>query len=161
MSERNENGVAIVVDVDGTLFLVDKRKELCEQEAGGVKKKFWSCFQSAKYMDYDVPNWDVVQFVQDAYKRGALIIVGTGRNEATQKEATIQQLKRYNIPFHELYMRPPNDFSKDYVLKARIVDIVRAKYNPKELILIDDSDEVRERVLPGKSYPPNRLPKLF
>ena len=160
MSERNENGVAIVVDLDGTLFLVDKRKELCEQEAGGDKKKFWGCFQSSKYMDYDVLNEEVAQFIRDAYERGALIVVGTGRSEATQKEATIQQLKRFNIPFHDLYMRPANDFSKDYVLKARIVDMVRVKYNPKELILIDDSDEVRGRV-PSKSYPPNRLPKLF
>ena len=155
-----ENKIAVIVDLDGTLFSVDKRKELCEQEANGNKKKFWACFQSPKYMDYDTLNEQVAQFVRDVYEKGALVVIGTGRSELTQKEATINQLKRYNIPFHDIYMRPPNDFSKDYELKSRIVNIIQEKYKPKEIVIIDDSEEVLKR-LPGRSYPPNNLPKLF
>jgi len=119
-----------VLDLDGVLFNVDERLKLCLGEAGaraveelaGVKRKqFWDCFLSAKYMHLDKPNQELVSYIKKLRSEGVKIVIVTGRREDTQKELTLEQLRRAGVEFDEIYFRRAGDFRKDHEYKVDII----------------------------------------
>jgi len=143
---------AAIFDLDGVLIDVRKRLEKCFEESKGARNKvFWRCFLSPKYMYLDEPNNELIQFVRELKRKGYKIIIVTGRREDTQKEATLEELKRFGIPFDEIYFRKPNDFRKDYVYKMDIVKKLLEKGYQIDYVY-DDSERVCEalaRMLPN------------
>jgi len=119
-----------VLDLDGVLFNVDERLKLClsevgaravEELAGAKRKQFWVCFLSAKYMHLDKPNQELVSYVKKLRSEGVRIVIVTGRREDTQKELTLEQLRRAGVEFDEIYFRRAGDFRKDHEYKADII----------------------------------------
>lgn len=119
-----------VFDLDGVLFDVSKRLELCLAEAGaesvdsmprGRKSLFWDCFLSDRYMHLDVPNKELVEYVKSLKSQGYKIVIVTGRRADTQRHYTIKQLREAGIPYDEIFFRPAKSYKKDYELKAEII----------------------------------------
>ena len=119
-----------VLDLDGVLFDVNERLRLCLDEVGaraveelaGVKRKqFWDCFLSTKYMQLDKPNQELVSYVKKLRSEGVKIVIVTGRREDTQKELTLEQLRKAGVEFDEIYFRRAGDFRKDHEYKADII----------------------------------------
>jgi len=131
---------AIILDLDGVLFNVESRLAICLTKSRGNRLKFWELFLSDKYMYLDEPNKRLIEYVRSKYNEGFKIIIITGRCEETQKEATLKQLEKYNIPYDEIYFRKLGDFRKDYMFKSEIVRDLVKKY---EIIEVwDDSKDV-------------------
>lgn len=140
----NQCKAAVVVDLDGVLFDVSKRLELCLEEAGGKRgKAFWDCFQSDKYMHLDSPRPDAVEYVKKKKEEGLCVVIVTGRDAAGQGEYTIQQLQQYGIPYDHIVFRPSGDRRKAAVFKGEVLDEL-AKAGVKVVELIDDDPAVVE-----------------
>jgi len=137
---QNQKPKAIIFDLDGVLFNVDSRLMVCLMKAHGNKLRFWELFLSDKYMHLDEPNEKIIEYVRKKYNDGYKIIIVTGRCEGTQKEATLEQLKKYNIPYNEIYFRKLGDFRKDYMYKSEVISKLLEKYEIVEVW--DDSKDV-------------------
>jgi len=111
----------IVFDLDGTLIDSSERFRRCELESRGNRYRFWECFQSPKYMDFDRPRYGIVKLLLDYRARGYRIIIVTGRCRETQELKTLEQLREWGIEFDEIYFRSRNDYRKDYVFKSEII----------------------------------------
>jgi len=121
---------AIVYDIDNTLLDVRERYWRSIEEAGGdplknigklnknIKKKFWKIFLSSKYLYLDKPHKKTIKEVNRKFDDGYIIILITGRPEY-MRDATIEQLKKYNVKYHILIMRPNNNHEPDYVYKPK------------------------------------------
>jgi FMN phosphatase YigB (HAD superfamily) len=99
----------VLVDVDGTL--ADVRHRLHHIREG--RKKNWKAFFEG--MDRDTPIASTVAWVQ-ALARHYDIIIITGRPEE-YRERTIAWLKKNDIPFTDVFMRPNGDHRPDYEVK--------------------------------------------
>ena len=93
----------LVVDLDNTLFDTKARYNACLAEQGvasldslhgEARRKFWECYQSPRYMDFDIPNRDVLSTVKRAKEKGWVVVLLTGRNGETQREKTLEQLQK-------------------------------------------------------------------
>jgi len=52
------------------------------------------------------PRLDVIAHLKRLHKEGHVIIIHTGR-PSNRREVTIQWLKKYNVPYHELHFDKP------------------------------------------------------
>jgi len=131
---------AIVVDIDNTLVDSTERWSICQQ----FKKKsdIWNCFFDPDKLYLDKPIWKVIEVVRQYHNAGYKIIIITGRLEKL-KEATIEQLNKYDIPFDIIFLRKEKDFRKDFEYKAEIIEQLIVTGYKIELV-IDDSKEVRD-----------------
>jgi len=135
----------LVLDMDGTLFDTSARWNECEKLAKGNKRMFWECFQSPRFMDFDKPKWEVIEFVKQLIeeKKPEVIVVVSGRSEK-QREATLKQLSEIWIEPNEVVLRGEKDFRKDHEFKRDAVRRLKEKYDQNKAIVIDDSDTVLE-----------------
>ena len=152
-----------IFDLDGTLFDTQKRYNACLDEVhaksldelkGKPRVEFWECYQSEKYMDLDEPVRPVINMTKELKKRDYMIVVLSGRMER-QREKTVEQLKKYDIPYDALILRKEGDFRKDYEYKWEVI-----KYYLSlgyKVVVFDDSEKVRE-LYPQGSYDPKNLP---
>jgi predicted kinase len=98
---------AWLVDIDGTLALMGT--------AAGVRSPFeWH------RVGEDTPNPAVVDLVR-ALDAKVAIVVMSGRDESC-RELTEQWLKRYEVPYEALFMRPAGDSRKDAIVKRELFD---------------------------------------
>ena len=135
--------LAIVVDIDNTLFDSTERWNVCQQQFK-KKSEIWNCFFDPEKLSLDKPIFDVINIVRQHRNNGYKVIIVTGRLEKL-KEATIEQLKKFNIPFEMIFFRKEKDFRKDYEFKSEIVaELIKMGY--KIELVIDDSEEVRKAV---------------
>jgi len=135
----------LVLDMDGTLFDTSARWNECEKLANGNKRMFWECFQSPRFMDFDKPKWEVIEFVKQLVeeKKPEVIVVVSGRSEK-QREASLKQLSEIGIEPNEVVLRGEKDFRKDHEFKRDAVRRLKEKYDQNKAIVIDDSDAVLE-----------------
>ncbi|WP_287907979.1 HAD family acid phosphatase, partial [Thermofilum sp.] len=152
----------LVVDLDNTLFDTRARYNACLAEQGvasldslhgEARRRFWECYQSPKYMDFDIPNQDVLNVVKKAKEKGWIVILLTGRNGETQREKTLEQLQKFGVPYDYLIMRNPNDYRKEVEYKREILSSLKGL---GDVVVIDDNPEVRKLV--SKAYPPDEIP---
>jgi len=132
----------LILDLDGTLFDISIRSEKC-QKISKNRKEFWNCFQSNAFMDLDTPKVNIINYARSLIDENTIIIILSGRSQK-QLERTLEQLNNINLTPHEIYLRGERDFRKDYEFKADIISQLINKYNDniKEIIMIDDSDDV-------------------
>jgi hypothetical protein len=123
--------MSIIVDIDGTIADNMHRQSILEAEP-----KNWDAFFSECHLD--LPIEPVVEIVQILDKYHSILIV-TGRSDK-YRELTTLWLKKYEIPFEELYMRKDGDFRPDHEIKEEILHIIRQSYNP--FLAIDDRQSV-------------------
>lgn len=131
---------AIIVDIDGTIANIEHRTHFVR----GPDKKNWKDFFAN--MDKDTPN-EWCKDLINRYKEDHLIVLCSGRPDS-YREVTEQWLKKHNIFFDELYMRPRDDQRADSIIKEIILDFeLSPRYNIT--MWIDDRkqviDKIRER----------------
>ena len=98
-----------VFDMDGTLALVDHRRDLVRQE-----NKDWHSFNKASL--FDPPNEPVANVLRALFETGYEIWIVSGRSDVAELE-TRGWLAKHAIPFHHLLMRSAADSRADDVLK--------------------------------------------
>lgn len=95
---------AIVLDIDGTIALVDGRKH----------------FDYSKAVLTDKPRKDVLEMVEAyAQSTNSLIICVSGREDVC-REHTIAWLKKHMVDWNMLFMRESGDFRCDTIVKEEI-----------------------------------------
>ena len=130
----------VIFDLDGTLALIDERREISMNVNG---KMNWDIFFDPKNIQLDKPNWPVILMAQTLKKAGHSVVIFSGRSKAT-KDATRDWLNKFDVPFDVIKMRPTGNgfqFMPDDQLKQKWLDNL---FPNKEDILcvFDDRDKV-------------------
>tara|TARA_Y100000034_G_C6601507_1_gene261693 strand:- start:61 stop:522 length:462 start_codon:yes stop_codon:yes gene_type:complete len=130
----------VIFDLDGTLALIDKRRVLSTDDG----KMNWGKFFDPKNIDLDQPNLPVIKMAQMLHSQGFEVIICSGRSDKT-KDATIDWLKKHDVPFDILHMRPTSrghhwHFMPDDVLKQHWLDHSINKSNV--FAVFDDRQQV-------------------
>lgn len=122
---------AILIDLDGTLANIDDRREVF------IKDKNWDLFYS-KISEDKLNNWclEIIHKFKDDYK----IVLMSGRRDY-YRNATVEWLKKFNVPYDLLLLRSENDFRPDDVVKLEIYES-KVKEVFDILFVVDDRDSV-------------------
>ena len=108
----------VIFDLDGTLALIDKRRDLSMVDG----KRDWDIFFNPLNIDLDEPNIPVIHMAQMLNAQGFGIIIFSGRADRT-KFRTMDWLDKHNVPFDLLQMRPKDKhFIPDNELKQQWLD---------------------------------------
>ena len=128
----------IIFDLDGTLALIDKRRELSTKPNG---KLDWGKFFNSTNIKLDEPNLPVIKMAQLFSEQGFNIVILSGRSNKTET-ATRSWLSKNKVPFNKLIMRDSetNHFTPDWVLKKNMLD-ENLDINDVFLV-VDDRDRV-------------------
>ena len=128
----------IIFDLDGTLALIDKRRDHA-LKMGKNGKMNWNKFFDPENIKLDKPNWPVINtllaFVQAGYK----IAIFTGRSASTL-DATKEWLHEYGIEYNAFKMRPERNFRPDEQLKLEWLNDMDWKDDVE--MVFDDRDKV-------------------
>ena len=128
----------IIFDLDGTLALIDKRREVSTKPNG---KLDWGKFFNSTNIKLDEPNLPVIKTAQLFAEQGFNIVILSGRSNKTEV-ATRSWLAKNKVPFNKLIMRDSetNHFTPDWVLKKNMLD-EQLDINDVFLV-VDDRDRV-------------------
>ena len=110
----------VIFDLDGTLALIDKRRELARKPNGKIDFKI---LHDPSNIHLDKPNWPVIKIAQLFAEQGFKIVIFSGRSDKTAT-ATLSWLSQSKVPFNKLVMRPHDTmgFVPDEVLKKDMLD---------------------------------------
>lgn len=123
---------AIIVDLDGTLADIRIRVKHLQ-----TPKKDWKSFNKSIETD-DLHEWcrQIILRFCDDHK----IIIVSGRTDALKKE-TEDWLRKFDVPYHYLYMRNKSDNRPDTAVKLEIFEReIRDKFHV--LFALDDRQKV-------------------
>ena len=128
----------IIFDLDGTLALIDKRREVSTKPNG---KLDWGKFFNSTNIKLDEPNLPVIKMAQLFSEQGFNIVILSGRSNKTET-ATRSWLSKNKVPFNKLIMRDSetDHFTPDWVLKKNMLD-ENLDINDVFLV-VDDRDRV-------------------
>lgn len=119
-----------IFDIDGVIAEVSERLRATLQEMHTEdlrkipkekRKDFWRIFLSPRYMNLDKPIMENIEYIRRCKEKGVKIILITGRREDTQKEQTIEQLNKWNVPYDKIYFRRRGDLRRDIQYKISII----------------------------------------
>ena len=131
------NKKTVIFDLDGTLAIIDKRRDL----AMASGKFDWDVFFDPTNIKLDKPNTPVIKMAQLFAGDGFNIVIFSGRSIKTQY-TTKSWLTRNRVPFHKLVMRPHKtmNFVPDEILKKDMLD----KYADIDdvFLVVDDRQKV-------------------
>ena len=128
----------IIFDLDGTLALIDKRREVSTKPNG---KLDWKKFFNPSNIKLDEPNPPVVKMAQLFAEQGFNIVIFSGRSNKTER-ATRSWLFTNRIPFQKLVMRDSitDPFTPDNILKE---DMLFRHIDINDVFLVvDDRNKV-------------------
>ncbi len=113
----------VIIDFDNTLAFIGKRSPFDWKKVG--------C---------DYPNQVVIDHARLYKEAGFTIIILSGRDGVCQGESE-EWLKFYGVPYDHFFMRKPNDFRKDSIVKKEIYENqIKGKYNV--FVSLDDRQQV-------------------
>ena len=92
----------IIFDLDGTLAIIDRRKEHATQSNGKIN---WNEFFNPAHIAFDEPNEPVIKLAQMFHDYNYEILIFSGRNDRMY-ERTVEWLEWNDVPFDLLVMRP-------------------------------------------------------
>ena len=127
----------VIFDLDGTLALIDARRAKSTNVNG---KMDWDTFFDPDNIQLDLPNHSVIHMARMLKAAGHMIVIFSGRSKAT-KEATKDWLRKFNVPFDVIKMRPVGSFMPDDDLKKHWLDQLFPDKD-KVLCAFDDRDKV-------------------
>ena len=117
----NKDKKTVIFDLDGTLALIDSRRELSLKDNGKID---WDVFFDPKMISLDDPNQPVIDMANMLSKQGYTIMILSGRSDVTY-QATIDWLNKHDIWFDNLIMRPQNHlYMPDNDLKQMWLDSI-------------------------------------
>ena len=129
MNKKDNMDKKVIFDLDGTLALIDKRRDLATKDNG---KMDWDVFFDPDNIDLDTPNQTVIDMANLLHSQGYLIYIFSGRSDKTE-DATKDWLDKHNVSYDLLQMRPQgllykpdNDLKQDWlnVIKEDTVAMV-------------------------------------
>ena len=113
----------VIVDIDGTLALFNK--------VNPYDRDF----------SKDTLNIPVANLIIMTHQMGWSVVLFSGRKDTYQND-TIEWLKRHDVKFDELHMRPAEDTRSDTILKKEFYEqYIVGKYNP--MFVVDDRKKVK------------------
>jgi len=98
----------VIFDLDGTLANIDARRLKAGSPSGKTptpSKMDWDVFFDPDNIKLDTPNDPVIKMAQLFKKDGFKIVIFSGRNDRSF-DTTKQWLKKFDVPFDLLVMRP-------------------------------------------------------
>ncbi len=99
----------VIFDLDGTLAIIDKRRIKAGSPSGKTpspSKMDWDVFfDPDNVLKLDDPNPPVIKLAQMFKADGFKVVIFSGRNDRSF-DTTKQWLKKFNVPFDLLVMRP-------------------------------------------------------
>ena len=121
MNKKDKNmDKKVIFDLDGTLALIDKRRDLATKDG----KMDWDVFFDPDNIDLDIPNDVVVSMAKMLSSQGHPIWILSGRSDVTH-QATVDWLNKHDIWFDHLIMRPQNHlYMPDNDLKQMWLDTI-------------------------------------
>lgn len=123
---------AIIVDLDGTL--ADIRIRLKHLQG---KKKDWKSFNKTIETDA-LHEW--CREIMVRFSHDHKIVIVSGRTDDLKKQ-TEAWLKKFDVPYHYIFMRKGNDFRPDNIIKLEIFENnIRDKFHV--LFVLDDRQKV-------------------
>jgi len=136
MMKRDKDMKKIVIfDLDGTLALIDKRRDVSTKDNG---KMDWAKFFDPTMVDLDDPNTPVITMANLLSSQYRIWIL-SGRSDVT-RQATIDWLSKHNVRYDHLVMRPQNLlYMADNELKQSWLDTI-GKENVA--MVFDDRNQV-------------------
>ena len=115
---------AVIVDVDGTLALMEGKREPFEWDK----------------VLLDAPNWPILDLVHTLQESGLYILVTTGRDGICLDD-TKTWLSDHGVVYDAIFIRDEGDCRKDSIIKKEIYDNhIKDKYDVK--YVIDDRNQV-------------------
>lgn len=130
--------MTVIFDLDGTLALIDKRRELAAIESTG--KINWEIFFNPDNIQLDEPNVPVIKTFQAMKQAGFRVGIFSGRDSISEKE-TKEWLAENGINWDFIKMRPQGDFTPDDILKKQWLDD-EINQGHSILCVFDDRDKV-------------------
>ena len=126
----------VIFDLDGTLALVDKRREIAKKPNGKID---FDIFYDPQYIELDEPNSSVIELAKMYKRDGYEIVIVSGRSDRTKK-ATERWLEKYGILYDRMIMRKRKNFTPDNELKERWLE----KYLDRDdiRVVVDDRQRV-------------------
>lgn len=126
-----------VFDLDGTIADNAHRQHLVQREKG---KKDWDGFHKA-CVD-DIPMSHLIKLMHLLKAAGHMLYIVSGRNGHVIKE-TQAWLKKHNVPYDALYMRPALDHRDDRDIKLEMLRAIESDNPNDEVeIIFDDRQKV-------------------
>jgi len=101
MTKKDNMKNTVIFDLDGTLALIDKRRDLATKDNG---KMDWDVFFDPDNISLDLPNQTVIDMANMLSKQGYTILILSGRSDVTY-QATIDWLNKHGVWFDNLIMR--------------------------------------------------------
>lgn len=127
----------VIFDLDGTLALIDKRREKAALSNGKIN---WKTFFAPENIQLDEPNWPVIESFKAMKAAGFTVGIFSGRDDISRKE-TMDWLTQYGINPDFLKMRKNGSFVPDDKLKKLwLDDLIRDGHNI--MCVFDDRDKV-------------------
>jgi hypothetical protein len=121
MIRKDNMNKIVIFDLDGTLALIDKRRDLATKDNG---KFDWDVFFDPKNIDLDLPNQPVIDMANLLSKQGYTIMILSGRSDVTH-QATRDWLNKHGVWFDTLTMRTKHyHYTKDSDLKQMWLDSI-------------------------------------
>ena len=115
------NDKIVIFDLDGTLALIDDRRDLTTKDNG---KFDWDVFFNPDNISLDLPNQPVIDMANLLHKQGFRIFILSGRSDVTH-QATVNWLNDNGIWWDHLVMRPQNHlYLPDNDLKQMWLDSI-------------------------------------
>ena len=126
----------VIFDLDGTLALIDKRRDLATKDNG---KMDWAKFFNPDNIDLDTPNQPVIDMANMLHSQGYLIYIFSGRSDKTE-DATKDWLDKHNVNYDLLQMRPQGLLYKpDNDLKQDWLNVIK---KDRVAMVFDDRNQV-------------------
>jgi len=120
----------VIFDLDGTLADIEDRRQMSVKPNG---KMDWDIFFHPDNIKYDKPIPAVVNLIQTYEDKAYKIVIFSGRNDRSWNETKLW-LKRYEIPFDLLVMRPDKFKSKSFPVADGNPATSDMRYMPDEIL---------------------------
>lgn len=127
----------VIFDLDGTLAIIDKRREKATKPDGKIN---WKVFFDPENIALDEPNIPVIKTFQAMKQADFKVGIFSGRDSISINETT-EWLKQNGVVFDFLKMRPQGNHIPDDVLKKQWLDALRED-GASILCVFDDRDKV-------------------
>ena len=124
-------------DLDGTLAIIDKRREKATLPNGKIN---WKTFFDPANIELDEPNVPVIKTFQAMKAAGYRVGVFSGRDAVSYVE-TSNWLEKYGVDFDFMRMRPKGSHTPDDVLKKQWLD-EELSTGEEIMCTFDDRDKV-------------------
>ena len=126
------NKKTIIFDLDGTLAIIDKRRDHA-LKMGKNGKMNWNEFFNPAHIAFDEPNEPVIKMAQTFKKEGFKIVIFSGRNDISF-DRTVEWLEWNDVPFDLLVMRPDKFKPKAWPIAKGNPATPEMRFMPDEIL---------------------------